>query len=70
MVKMKEKGLLCAFTLSSSYLGLLLVSLYVCVCVCVCVCGPGIPHIVGTYICLHSHVVGTRLPYGDKKQVP
>ena len=31
----------------------------VCVSVCVCVCGPGITHVVGTYICSHSHIVGT-----------
>lgn len=25
-----------------------------------------ITHIVGTLVCLHSHIVRTRLPYGDK----
>ena len=36
---------------------------------CVCVC-TGITNVVGTYICLNSHIMGTCLPYGDKNQVP
>ena len=31
---------------------------------------PGFTHVVGTCICLHSHITGTSRPYGDKNQVP
>ena len=39
----------------------------VCVCVCVCAC---IPILMGTSICLHSHVVGTSDSMGTKIEVP
>lgn len=38
----------------------------------VCVCereSTCTTHIVGTWIWLHSHIVGTHLPYGDKTRV-
>lgn len=28
-----------------------------------------IPHVVGTFIGLHTHIVGTCFPYVDEKQV-
>lgn len=38
-------------------------------CVFVWVCGAHITHVAGTYICLHSDIMHSLLPYGYKKQV-
>lgn len=40
-----------------------------CLCVHMCIQYTYNTDIVGTQICLHSHIVGTHLPSGDKKQV-
>ena len=39
-------------------------------CVCVCVCVHWFSFIMGTKICIHSHVMGTSCGMGTKKQVP